>query len=158
MGCHWGLLAAVFYWELTGNLVAFSFWCHLGLFLYLLFCFVSAPPPARNSFKAQSGELVASYLSCLDLNSFLIHGTGPVGRKSYTENVRSDWLYTFYLVEVRDSTSLQGIWKQVFQDLEGPATAKIRLLLNMKVWRQPQVLWGRSHSAYFRYLSVGCKM
>ena len=62
-----------------------------------------------------------------------------MGRKSYHGIVRSDGLYTFELGRVRDSTSLQGIWKQGFQDLEGPAAAEIRLFLNMKVLRQPRV-------------------
>lgn len=36
-------------------------------------------------------------------------GTGPVGRKSCTAIVTSDWFYTFLLVGIRDKGSLKGI-------------------------------------------------
>ena len=55
-------------------------------------------------------------------------GAGPVVEKSCAGIVRSDWLHTFWLVGVRNSRSLKGIWKQGFQDLEGLAARKRRLL------------------------------
>ena len=158
LGPQYFLLVAIFCWELTRKLVALNFLCCLGLFPYLLFSSASVSPPARNSSRALSGESGAFCLSCLYLNAFPIYGAGPVGRKSSIGIVRSAWLYTFKLVEVRNSTSLQGIWKQGFWDLEGPAVAKIRLLSNMKALGQSRVPWGRSHSACFGYLLVGCKL
>lgn len=70
-------------------------------------------------------------------------GTGPVGRRSCTRVVRSDWLYIFKFVEgMGIEIKFLRYFETGFQDLEGQLLLRSILVFN-KTWRQPWFLWGR---------------
>lgn len=116
MGCYWGRLVAVLLrtdLEACGLEILVLCW-FVPLSLVLLCLRVST---CQKDFWSLVRGVRGLYLFCLSLHPFAAHGTGTCGQKELYWDCEK-WLIVYFLmVGVRASASLQGIWKQGFQDL-----------------------------------------